>query len=544
MSRLKRLRVQDIPASRIILDDKAANKHFLITGNIPLRTQASQYQWACGVCKEPDEHTDACTETRRDALASTIQIRRDVVRAAKLAKFGFSAALRQVSRAAEESTDAHVGERVDKHVNLMVASRRANNVADGKDNTPTHKARRRQNMRQYPDGRDKDAIGSTLFSKECTETPCEAPASAMQTRRGKVHADKLARLGFSAALREVSRASTVHRSEAGPADPVHCTEEESTDADVGERFDEHLNLAGATRDLRSNRITRQRPSRRANNVADVEGITPTRKARRRQNLYQYPDGYDKSAAGSTMFCIARGGGKRCHYPEGCGKSAIGSTMFCLAHGGGKRCQFPEGCGKSAIGSTMLCAAHGGGKRCQYPEGCDKGAVGSMFCKAHGGGKRCQYPEGCDKTAQGSTMFCNTHGGGKRCQYPDGCDKGSQGSTVFCAAHGGGKRCQYPDGCDKGAVGSMFCKAHGGGKRCQYPDGCDKSAQGSTMFCIAHWGGKRCQFPERCDKSAIGSTLMCIAHGGGKRCRYPEGCDKSAIGSTLMCIAHGGGKRCQ
>jgi hypothetical protein len=52
---------------------------------------------------------------------------------------------------------------------------------------------------------------------------------------------------------------------------------------------------------------------------------------------------DKRAAGSTMFCSAHGGGKRCQYPAGCSKGAAGSTMFCIAHGGGKRCHYPDGC---------------------------------------------------------------------------------------------------------------------------------------------------------------------------------------------------------
>jgi hypothetical protein len=260
---------------------------------------------------------------------------------------------------------------------------------------------------------------------------------------------------------------------------------------------------------------------------------------------QYPDGCNKSAQGSTTFCKAHGGGKRCQYPQGCDKSAQGSTMFCKAHGGGKQCQYPEGCGKSAIGRTLFCKAHGGGKRCQYPEGCGKSALArTLFCIAHGGGKRCQYPEGCRQGATGRTLFCKSHGGGKRCQYPEGCVKSAQGSTMFCIAHGGGKRCQYPEGCDKSALGrTLLCRVHGGGKRCQYSEGCSKGAEGSTMFCKAHGGGKRCQYPEGCGKSAIGRTLFCVAHGGGKRCQYPDGCDKSAAGSTMFCRAHGGGRRC-
>jgi hypothetical protein len=231
--------------------------------------------------------------------------------------------------------------------------------------------------------------------------------------------------------------------------------------------------------------------------------------------------------------------KRCQYAEGCDKSARGSTLFCLVHGGGKRCQYPEGCDKSSIGRTLFCKAHGGGKRCQYPEGCDRSAQGStMFCKAHGGGKRCQYVEGCAKSAQHSTMFCIAHGGGKRCRYPEGCDKSAIGRTMFCVAHGGGKRCQYREGCDKSAQGlTMFCKAHGGGERCQYPEGCDTSAIGRTRFCIAHGGGKRCQYPEGCDKGAQGPTLFCSAHGGGRRCGHEYGCHKHVTRGGL-CRSHG------
>lgn len=37
------------------------------------------------------------------------------------------------------------------------------------------------------------------------------------------------------------------------------------------------------------------------------------------------------------------------------------------------------------GSTCYCIAHGGGRRCTYP-GCGKGARDKFFCAGHGGGK--------------------------------------------------------------------------------------------------------------------------------------------------------------
>jgi hypothetical protein len=173
----------------------------------------------------------------------------------------------------------------------------------------------------------------------------------------------------------------------------------------------------------------------ANKFKDSVGNRATGKPRRRRKLCQYPDGCDKSAQGSTMFCKAHGGGKRCQFPDGCGKSARGSTLFCKSHGGGKRCQYPKGCGKSAEGSTLFCVAHGGGKRCQYLDGCDKGA-------------------------EGSTIFCVAHGGGKRCRYPDGCDKGAKGATSFCIAHGGGRRCTHKSGCRQLVRRRGLCRRHG------------------------------------------------------------------------------------
>lgn len=139
----------------------------------------------------------------------------------------------------------------------------------------------------------------------------------------------------------------------------------------------------------------------------------------------------KFAQGSTSFCVAHGGGKRCS-EKNCIRSARGG-QFCSMHGGGKRCLFPE-CIKSAIGSTNYCISHGGGKRCLF-KACSKSAIiPTLFCKAHGGGKRCQYPE-CKKSAQGTTNFCVMHGGGRRCTEI-GCTKSAFGTSNVCVSHGG------------------------------------------------------------------------------------------------------------
>jgi hypothetical protein len=63
--------------------------------------------------------------------------------------------------------------------------------------------------------------------------------------------------------------------------------------------------------------------------------------------------------------------------QSCGKGAEGSTLYCKAHGGGKRCGH-EGCPKSAAGSTRFCIGHGGGRRCNHqigtPDACSHMAV--------------------------------------------------------------------------------------------------------------------------------------------------------------------------
>ncbi|GKE80043.1 hypothetical protein Tco_1550043 [Tanacetum coccineum] len=107
--------------------------------------------------------------------------------------------------------------------------------------------------------------------------------------------------------------------------------------------------------------------------------------------------YDtKILEGSTLYCKAHGGGKRCVFAD-CTKGAEGSTPLCKAHGGGKRCLHDGGgiCPKSVHGGTNCCVARGGGKMC------------TDCCVKHGGGKRCKS-ENCTKSAQGSTEFCKAH----------------------------------------------------------------------------------------------------------------------------------------
>jgi hypothetical protein len=52
-------------------------------------------------------------------------------------------------------------------------------------------------------------------------------------------------------------------------------------------------------------------------------------------------GYRTSAEGSTLCGTARGGSSCCEH-EGCTKSGAGSTSYCIAHGGGKRCKGEAG----------------------------------------------------------------------------------------------------------------------------------------------------------------------------------------------------------
>lgn len=136
-------------------------------------------------------------------------------------------------------------------------------------------------------------------------------------------------------------------------------------------------------------------------------------------------------------------------------SSVGSTKYCIAHGGGRRCTFP-GCLKAAR-DKQFCAAHGGGRRCTHPE-CKKAAVGgSFFCTSHGGGKKCSIP-GCEKSAQSPTLFCVRHGGGKTCKR-EGCRKVARGRSEFCAGHGGGTNCRFPECANVAVSNHIFCREH-------------------------------------------------------------------------------------
>jgi hypothetical protein len=56
----------------------------------------------------------------------------------------------------------------------------------------------------------------------------------------------------------------------------------------------------------------------------------------------------------------------------CASETQGTTDYCVAHGGGKRCQHTDEvtgapCGKAAHGATDYCVVHGGGFRCEVPD---------------------------------------------------------------------------------------------------------------------------------------------------------------------------------
>lgn len=140
--------------------------------------------------------------------------------------------------------------------------------------------------------------------------------------------------------------------------------------------------------------------------------------------------------------------------EGCSSYTTPNSSYCSTHS--RKCQF-DGCNKCSQGSTRFCIAHNGGRRCTFP-GCMKGARDKLFCSKHGGGRRCSF-QGCGKAAVGSSLNCVQHGGGRRCEYPD-CTKSSQASTKFCVKHNGGKLCSV-EGCKKVSRGkSKFCAKHG------------------------------------------------------------------------------------
>ena len=162
------------------------------------------------------------------------------------------------------------------------------------------------------------------------------------------------------------------------------------------------------------------------------------------------EGCAKLVVSGTALCVAHGGGKRCQCAPTPSTALRTAPMLSrshmasavdMAHGTNRW----EGCAKGARGSTAYCVAHGGGKRCEQI-GCSKAVTDrTTFCFEHGGGKQCLY-DGCSKGARGATAYCRLHGGGRRCQMVE-CTKGAEGSTDYCSAHGGGRRCQL-HGCGK------------------------------------------------------------------------------------------------
>mmetsp|Transcript_6929 Transcript_6929/g.12970 ORF Transcript_6929/g.12970 Transcript_6929/m.12970 type:complete len:324 (-) Transcript_6929:372-1343(-) len=291
----------------------------------------------------------------------------------------------------------------------------------------------------------------------------------------------------------------------------------------------------------------------------------------------------------------------------------GSTPFCKAHGGGKRCS-EAGCSRSARGNTTLCVAHTRYRQppsapvqaqlhprqhLQPPQAPSRLApmvpvmvpmmMPASYVPASGGGGPPVYwpvpppgwpappslhrvsPSISAPTAASSPSVASTSAASGRREDADAmpategppprlpglpvmappppaqAPAGALHSWKIALPKGkgparpsrGSHMC-VEEGCSKysvvGAVGDTTrCIAHGGGKRCQ-AQGCSKSAVGSTDHCIAHGGGKRCKLLG-CTKAARGSTHFCITHGGGKRC-LAVGCMKVVEGSTAFCVNHG------
>jgi hypothetical protein len=94
MARTKRLRDEPKPAFTVILDDPEANETFLNSGDVPMATDPSQYQWGCGVCKSANDsdHLSQCTEEQRNALGIEVEERRTEFRTAKMRRLGLSTA--------------------------------------------------------------------------------------------------------------------------------------------------------------------------------------------------------------------------------------------------------------------------------------------------------------------------------------------------------------------------------------------------------------------------------------------------------------------
>ncbi|KAK1646463.1 hypothetical protein QYE76_064268 [Lolium multiflorum] len=154
-------------------------------------------------------------------------------------------------------------------------------------------------------------------------------------------------------------------------------------------------------------------------------------------------GCSKSAHGGTDFCVAHGGDPRCSH-EGCSRAARGRwSDLCVRHGRGHhRCQFGE-CTDSAEGSSIFCKAHAGGKKCAVSGCTDSSATRGRtdYCVAHGGGRGCKFMN-CTRNAAGRTDYCATHGDlNSRCKFAS-CMRSADCGTDFCAEHAKPKRCTW------------------------------------------------------------------------------------------------------
>ncbi|XP_047091683.1 disease resistance protein RGA5-like isoform X2 [Lolium rigidum] len=154
-------------------------------------------------------------------------------------------------------------------------------------------------------------------------------------------------------------------------------------------------------------------------------------------------GCSKSARGGTDFCVAHGGDPRCSH-EGCSRAARGRwSDLCVRHGRGHhRCQFGE-CTGSAEGSSIFCKAHAGGKKCAVSGCTDSSATRGWtdYCAAHGGGRGCKFMN-CTRNAAGRTDYCATHGDlNSRCKFAS-CMRSADCGTDFCAEHAKPKRCTW------------------------------------------------------------------------------------------------------
>jgi hypothetical protein len=162
---------------------------------------------------------------------------------------------------------------------------------------------------------------------------------------------------------------------------------------------------GSNRSKRSGGQINTVGARRSSSIAQAASSRPTGKLPHRSRICAY-DGCDKYKQGTTLYCIAHGGGYRCTFPGGCNKFRKGK-LFCIAHGGhvggggDMRCERKGGAKKSASGQ---------GRRCSF-EGCGESALSakSKFCVKHCSGRKCERP-GCGRLARGRTPFCKAHGG--------------------------------------------------------------------------------------------------------------------------------------